>query len=246
MRHFLLIFLFILSVNAFASSCPNGYIALEKNNYTLVAAKCASNHTDIGALTGNCASNPTICMPEIVCSVVSTLKTENGLSLPLYSVQYTTPTIKIKVNDTVCYANLLAGVMSDTINIKYSENAYHVVMLRRCLAFGSATVPVSDTPSANTVAWTASAGDTKISGISHCGAISGSVGTTQAAITINDASSVNKHCWCRIIHPSPSAWTFGVTYDTNSACDTYCVQKCAEMFSDNFTFRNALMSTMAI
>ncbi len=48
----------------------------------------------------------------------------SNIKIPLYASQRTTPSIHIKTNNTICYANLATGT-NDGLNIKHNNNTYH-------------------------------------------------------------------------------------------------------------------------
>lgn len=58
---------------------------------------------------------------------VSTLKTSTGITVPLYAQKRTTPSINIKINNNVCYADLMTGQSNNAINLVYNNQIYHTV-----------------------------------------------------------------------------------------------------------------------
>ncbi|MBQ2858812.1 MAG: hypothetical protein IJE82_00420, partial [Alphaproteobacteria bacterium] len=67
-------------------------------------------------------------VPVIPCAAgITTLRTGTGVSIPLWAERGTEPSLCVKYNDMVCYANLEAGNSPDAINIKYNNVVYHAV-----------------------------------------------------------------------------------------------------------------------
>ncbi len=62
-----------------------------------------------------------------LCPVYKNIKTKSGLNIPLYATKNTTPSIVIRHNDTMCYADLLRDASAGAINIKYNGQIYHTV-----------------------------------------------------------------------------------------------------------------------
>ena len=67
-------------------------------------------------------------VPATPCAAgITTLRTGTGVSIPLWAERGTEPSLCVKYNDMVCYANLEAGNSPDAINIKYNNVVYHAV-----------------------------------------------------------------------------------------------------------------------
>lgn len=106
-------------------ACDAGYKAAD------IAKNCADGGTSGGTCVvlcdaglkytgvGTCAAPCT--------AGVTKLRTSNGQNWPLYSMRQTTPSLVIKTDAGICYANLLPGTTSDTINIQTSaDSTYHI------------------------------------------------------------------------------------------------------------------------
>lgn len=244
MRKILCFILLLVPIATFAATCPSGYISVSTASYITLAAECSSTQTDLGALPSECSDDSVDCVPDVACSLgVGQLKSGAGYAVSLYATKYTTPSLHIGTDDGECYVNLVGGTGSG-INITYNGTTYHTTELHRCLNISASTTPTVSTPSNNTINWTATSASTGITGISHCASTSGSVGSTATSLTISTTLANNLYCWCRIIRPTVSAWSFGATYSATTTCDTSCAAKCASLFSSNGTFRNALINSM--
>lgn len=238
--------LLIPSVAMGASVCPEGYSALNQNPFVAIAAQCAENQTDLGPFSAGCSGERTICMPEVTCHGLSAIRTSSGVRVPLYMERYTTPAINVALDSGGrCYANLLPGSASGTLNVLFEDNVYHAVALRRCMELDFDATPIPGTPAAYAVSWTAQVKGVGVTGISHCSSTLGDIGTLKSELSISETVGENHYCWCRVLSPSSSTWTFAVSFESGS-CNESCVQECANMFASNSTFRRTLMSAMTM
>lgn len=131
-----LIFIFIvLPFVAFAQSCPTGMVAVEYDNYVVAdAGLCPAGYvahdvTDAcsGAATGACWLVGQIEQIRARCGAgVTQIKTNSGVVVPLYSGRVTTPSFCVRHNDTVCYADMVLGRASGTVNVEYGDAVYHL------------------------------------------------------------------------------------------------------------------------
>ena len=105
-------------------TCTNGY------RYTTEQCKDKMPNTPVmcGILcdtgleyteVGTCA--------ELCKSEHNTLKTSTGLAYPMYATKSVTPSINLRIDESVCYVNLISGTESNSINIKYNNQLYHAV-----------------------------------------------------------------------------------------------------------------------
>lgn len=63
---------------------------------------------------------------EPLCTAGMTkLRTSTGLSFNIYANKLTTPSLNLSQNNIVCYVNLLPGVASGAINVRYGNTVYH-------------------------------------------------------------------------------------------------------------------------
>ena len=97
-RVLFLLYIFFIPYVVYAT-CPDGYV-----EYRGPASGYVRN------VNGECSA---------LCGAgVTSLNTSNGYKFDLFVSKNTTPAINIKIGDTVCYADLVAGASSGTLNIK--------------------------------------------------------------------------------------------------------------------------------
>ncbi|MCM1294373.1 MAG: hypothetical protein NC311_02325 [Muribaculaceae bacterium] len=58
-------------------------------------------------------------------SGIHEIRTSTGITVPLYTERYTTPSIVVKYNDKICYAKLVPGTAQNQIHINYDNQTYH-------------------------------------------------------------------------------------------------------------------------
>lgn len=58
---------------------------------------------------------------------VTTIRTGTGVVVPLWAEKSTQPSLCVKYNDMVCYADLEVGTATEAININYNGVIYHTV-----------------------------------------------------------------------------------------------------------------------
>ena len=58
---------------------------------------------------------------------ISLIKTSTGLSFPLYAEKYSEPSFVVGYGGGMCYGELSAGNASNSINIQYNNQTYHLV-----------------------------------------------------------------------------------------------------------------------
>ena len=62
------------------------------------------------------------------CSVLNVLKTNTGLSFPLFGNKLTTPSLNIRKNNVTCYIQLEPGNgVTNSLNVAWSNTTYHAV-----------------------------------------------------------------------------------------------------------------------
>ncbi len=63
-----------------------------------------------------------------LCSAgVTYLRTSTGVSVPLFSVRNTSPSINIEVDNNRCYIDLVPGGATNAINVRFNGQTYHTV-----------------------------------------------------------------------------------------------------------------------
>ena len=251
MKKVWVLFLSLIALDAFAASCPTGYVSYNRSLQLTLDTSCPSGTTDIGALPSSCSVSPTTCMPDYVCeSGISEFKTSSGVAVPLYSQKVKTPSLHASVGGKVCYTPLVSGKASGAINVKYNNTQYRAAPLKICRKnLDASKVPASSSPGASSVNWSvAISGDRTLKGISYC-ASQGTLATsalnaTAKSITNTSANSdlsANLRCWCRVYSPFPSDWVYVNWFSTYGAtgCNQSCAQACVNAFAQTGTATRA-------
>lgn len=236
--------IFLMSpVAATAAGCPAGHITLPGNDGINLMAACPDTGTNLGQISTECGDSER-CAPDAACTAgIHSIRIGTGGRMELTARPYSTPTIHVSTELGECHANLAPGHATGTINIQLNDNVYHAVSnLHRCLMTNAAGAASAPTPAVRTVNWTARSGDIAIGGISHCATTSGNLGKTAATLNISEVAANNIYCWCRMVKPAPTAWTFGAAFTHADTCGASCVQTCAKNFTENATFRGALFN----
>lgn len=128
-----LIFIFIVwPFVAFAQSCPTGMVAVEYDNYVAAdAGACPAGYVahDVTDACSGVAMGACWLVEQMraLCGAgVTQIKTNSGVVVSLYSNRVTTPSFCVQYNDTVCYADMVLGRASGTVNVKYGDAVYHL------------------------------------------------------------------------------------------------------------------------
>ncbi len=102
---------------ALCSPCPAGTVSSADSADVSACTACGAGL--LPSVAGVCASP---------CGAgITTLNTSTGVSVPLFADKNTSPAIHIRQNDTVCYADLVAGKTSNEILVHYNGTVYHTV-----------------------------------------------------------------------------------------------------------------------
>lgn len=125
------IFLLLLPMVAGAAECPAGFTTVEYDGFVVAeSGGCPAGYVahDIETV---CGAGDGVCwlieQLRALCGAgVSHLKTSMGVSVSLYAVRETTPSLCVQYNDTVCYADMKQGQQTGAININYGGTIYHV------------------------------------------------------------------------------------------------------------------------
>lgn len=105
-------------------TCTNGY------RYTTEQCKDKMPNTPVmcGILCDTGLEYTEVGTCAELCNVEhNTLKTSTGLAYPIYATKSVTPSINLRIGESVCYVNLISGTESNSINIKYNNQLYHAV-----------------------------------------------------------------------------------------------------------------------
>ena len=106
--HFFLMIsgVFLVQTVAFGATCPDGYTA-----YLGPASDLVRN------ANGECS--------QLCGGSMTSLNTSNGYRFDLFASRNTTPAINIEMDGVVCYADLIPGAGTGTLNIKNDSGTYH-------------------------------------------------------------------------------------------------------------------------
>ena len=125
----LLYVLVLAPFSVMATTCPDGFVAYEYAPFVpAVGGVCPFGYvvhdveTICGAGDGVCWLLRTLCGAGI-----DKIKTSTGIVVPLYADKHTTPSVHIRYNNTVCYADLEPGNVAGAINIKFNGDVYHTL-----------------------------------------------------------------------------------------------------------------------
>lgn len=202
-------------------------------------------------ISHNCSATDSTCYPELLCGT-GTLNL-GSTTVPLWSKQFTTPSIKIQSGGTTCYTPMLANTTSNRLKVKNSAGTiYSQANLYECkINISSTGTNSASTMTDNRTNWTATVDGKTISGISACVATSGFIGATASNIAFDSVTmSNNIYCWCRAVSPYVSLWTYATYYEAAgyTGCYRYCNGTCASRATDTGTydvsFRTALINSM--
>jgi len=125
--------------------CPSGFNDVMADANTLqplTAGVCADGYS-VGWLNENCATKTeyaslcgVLCDADYIyttlgtCATVCTngasaIKTDSGVTVPLYAQRQGAPSLNVELPDGMCYGILLPGASDGAININYDNMTYH-------------------------------------------------------------------------------------------------------------------------
>ena len=112
-----------------AASCPAGYVAVDVPDI-IIADVCPVETVSVGG-ADSCVDGGAVCwLIEQVRARCgggfSQIKTDGGVVVPLYSDRATDPSFCVQYNDTICYADMVPGRATGTINVQYNDVVYHL------------------------------------------------------------------------------------------------------------------------
>ncbi len=250
-KYLFLLFCIFANFTAIAATCPDGYLAVSRDSNTIISTPCPSGYTAMRAISNTCSATDSTCYPELLCGT-GTLNL-GSTTVPLWSKQFTTPSIKIQSGGTTCYTPMLANTTSNRLKVKNSAGTiYSQANLYECkINISSTGTNSASTMTDNRTNWTATVDGKTISGISACVATSGFIGATASNIAFDSVTmSNNIYCWCRAVSPYVSLWTYATYYEAAgyTGCYRYCNGTCASRATDTGTydvsFRTALINSM--
>lgn len=94
-------------------SCGEGFV--DATNVPRCADDMSGDFCLLSASAAPCAAG------------VTTIRTGTGVVVSLWAEKTTQPSLCVKYNDTICYANLEIGTATEAININYNGVIYHTV-----------------------------------------------------------------------------------------------------------------------
>lgn len=114
-------------------SCPDAYYT-PHDYFTRADADnvCNSDQifypNEVSICSNHVATTESLCTPQLKCEFGETLRTSNGIIVPLWSDRLTTPSLNFGFdNGEVCYMNMVSGKETGTLNIFEGDNIYHGV-----------------------------------------------------------------------------------------------------------------------
>lgn len=250
-KYLFLLFYIFANFTAVAATCPDGYLAVSRDTNTIISTTCPSGYTAMRTISHTCNATDSNCYPELLCGAGTLNLGET--TIPLWSKQFTTPSLKIQSGGTICYTPMVVDTLSSRLKIKNSTGTvYSQANLYECkINISTSGTNSASATTANRSGWTATIGGKTVSGISTCGNMSSTIGSTSDNITVDSATmSNNIYCWCRATSPYVSKWTYATYYSTSgyTGCYQYCNSSCASRAGGSGTydvsFRNALVNSM--
>lgn len=94
--------------------------------------------------------------------------------------------------------------------------------------------------------WGSSCYGRPVYGIAVCSSQEGgTIGEKVSRTNLDNTSSNNKYCWCRVIGPAVSYyWLYNGSYGSASTCSSDCAYDCAYSFAGSESFRTAAFSSL--
>lgn len=117
----------------------------------------------------------------------------------------------------------------------------------KCVKLTTSTLCGSN--SGNGANWSVSCGtnrDIKVQGIGFCSSASGiRMGATLDNVSTSVSTDQHMACWCRMISPAVSKWTFYERFSSAGNCAVQCAAKCAYTFIGESTFRSGMLELLS-
>lgn len=129
-------------VSVSRNDCPDNYYDILASEETIRKnndAKCANGYSPYDLMV-NCTTNTSeplcavLCNGDMAYTGVGTcatpcghvIKTSTGLTIPLYSQSQITPSLNVKLDDGICFVNMVSGTQKGAINVSYGGSVYHL------------------------------------------------------------------------------------------------------------------------
>ena len=182
--------------------------------------------------------------PDFACGAgVKKIRTSTGVAVSLYAEKYTTPSLCVRVDDSVCYAGLAVG--AGGLSVSFGGSTYVAQDLPLCFTLKSSDGATLVRSSVNSVLWHSVLGNKSVAGVSHCADFGGAVGTGRDVLSVASDVAENKHCWCRMSVPLLSRWVYSMEFASDLNCNKYCSAKCAEIFAEDASWRASMWENLS-
>lgn len=118
--------------------------------------------------------------------------------------------------------------------------------IQKCIALNTSTACQNITPETFHTDWGSNCNGIAIRGVSVCGHENGGGENNRAvdSVWISGDAGQNKACFCKIVQPVVSRWTWAETQPSAWDCAQYCPMACAGKLADadnNKDFRNVIL-----
>ena len=126
----------------------------------------------------------------------------------------------------------------------FSVPAYAI---QKCIALNTSTKCTEITPEEYHTDWGSNCSGIAIRGVSVCGHYEGGKEDNRAvqSVWISGDVGQNRACFCKIVQPVVSSWTYAETQPDAWRCAQYCPKACAGKLADpynqNVAFRNIIL-----
>lgn len=144
--------------------------------------------------------------------------------------------------------NIFALLSITLLFLSITDRAYCAI---KCVktSISSCTVPTIAEYSSD---WSVSCdSNVAIKGVAVCASLSGTDQFSEEGVRSNniwyDGTDINTTCWCKIIRPFVSAWTYaGYISGSYAYCQQGCAKTCAQLMKDNSTFRTNIYGSKQV
>ena len=106
--------------------CPDGFYTVP---YEIDCGEGGVDVADVAHCDEDASGDYCLMSPSAApCAAgITMLRTDTGVSIPLWAEKSTQPSLCVKYNDAICYGNLEQGQVAGAINIKHDGVVYHLV-----------------------------------------------------------------------------------------------------------------------
>jgi len=142
----------------------------------------------------------------------------------------------------VCSIMVMAGAYANS-NICRKSNTVVILMSKSTNGSGSATVDAAaktwSVPFSYATLSVGSRTLNVISGNAACNGLTGTANTVDSSVRTTSAD-VGVNCWCEMMLPAHSYWTYVQQFNSDAACDAGCATACANAISTSQSFRTGI------